>query len=67
MNASMRFMVWGTMPFGSLAGGALGSTIGLRSTLFVAGIGGLLAVLWVSTRAVWTLDKIPDSVPTPTA
>ncbi len=67
MNASMRFMVWGTMPFGSLAGGTLGATIGLRSTLFVAGIGGLLAVLWVSTRAVWTLDKIPDSVPTPTA
>src|SRR5256885_42146 len=50
MNASMRFMVWGTMPLGSLAGGVLGTTIGLRSTLLVARIGGLLAVLWVSVR-----------------
>jgi MFS family permease len=66
MNASMRFMVWGTMPFESLAGGALGATIGLRSTLLVAGIGGLLAVLWVSARAVRELDKIPDAVPAPT-
>jgi hypothetical protein len=39
----------------------------LRSTLLVAGIGGLLAVLWVSARAVRELDKIPDAAPTPTA
>src|SRR5262249_22669025 len=35
MNASMRFMVWGTMPFGSIAGGVLGTLIGLRPTLWV--------------------------------
>ncbi|HET9906380.1 MAG TPA: hypothetical protein VFQ23_07055 [Anaerolineales bacterium] len=28
MNASMRFLVWGTIPLGSLAGGALGEVIG---------------------------------------
>ena len=67
MNASMRFMVWGTMPFGSLAGGVLGTAIGLRSTLLVAGIGGLFAVLWVSARAVWQLEKIPDAVPATTS
>jgi MFS family permease len=61
MNASMRFMVWGTMPFGSLAGGVLGSVFGLRETLFVAAIGGLLAVLWVSARPVWRLDAIPEA------
>jgi hypothetical protein len=59
MNASMRFMVWGTMPFGSLAGGALGTVIGLRSTLVVAGVGGLLAVLWVVARPVRELEAIP--------
>ena len=42
MNASMRFLVWGTMPLGSLTGGALAVTIGLRPTLFVGAIGALL-------------------------
>ena len=63
MNASMRFMVWGTMPFGSLAGGVLGTAIGLRPTMLVAGIGGLLAVLWVLARAVRKLREIPESEP----
>jgi MFS family permease len=61
MNASMRFMVWGTMPFGSLAGGALGTAIGLRPTLLVAGIGGLTAVPWVLARSVRELREIPES------
>lgn len=47
MNASMRFVVWGTMPFGSFIGGILGAALGLRPTLWVAAVGGLLAVVWV--------------------
>jgi MFS family permease len=46
MNASMRFLVWGTIPLGNLAGGALGELIGLRGTLAVAAAGSLLAPLW---------------------
>jgi MFS family permease len=61
MNASMRFMVWGTMPFGSLAGGALGTAIGLRPTLIAAGIGGLTAMPWVLARSVRELRAIPQS------
>ena len=61
MNASMRFMVWGTMPFGSLAGAALGSVIGLRPTLVLAGIGGMFAFGWVVTRPVLELREIPDA------
>jgi len=63
MNASMRFMIWGTMPFGSLAGGALGTWIGLRPTLLVAGIGGMAAVPWVLARSVRELREIPESEP----
>jgi MFS family permease len=59
MNASMRFMIWGTMPFGSLAGGALGTALGLRVTLVIAGIGGLTAVVWLLGRPVRTLVDIP--------
>jgi MFS family permease len=65
MNASMRFMVWGTMPFGSLAGGALGAAIGLRSTLIVAGIGGMTAFLWLYLSPVRTLKEIPAPVEEP--
>ncbi len=69
MNASMRFMVWGTMPFGSLAGGVLGGMIGLRPTLLVAGIGGMTAVPWLLLCApLRALRDVPayeeDPVPT---
>ena len=39
MNASRRWIVWGIIPLGNVLGGALATTIGLRTTLFVgAGI-----------------------------
>jgi MFS family permease len=60
MNASMRFMVWGTMPFGSLAGGVLGTAIGLRPTVIVAGIGGMFAVLWLTVRPVLSMRELPE-------
>ena len=59
MNASMRFLVWGTMPVGALVGGALGAAIGLRPTLVVGATGAMLAVLWVAVSPVWTLREVP--------
>jgi MFS family permease len=47
MNATMRFLVWGTLPLGGLIGGILGQTIGVRNTLWVAAIGGLFSFLFV--------------------
>jgi MFS family permease len=44
MNASMRFVVWGTLPIGGLVGGALGAALGVRTLLWLAGAGGLLSV-----------------------
>jgi MFS family permease len=40
MNATVKFVVYGTIPLGSLIGGILGDAIGLRSTLWVAALGG---------------------------
>jgi MFS family permease len=45
MNASRRFVVWGIMPFAGLLGGALGSHLGLRSTLWIAAVGATVAFL----------------------
>ena len=36
----MRFIVWGTIPIGTLSGGALATWIGFRETIVVAAIGG---------------------------
>ncbi|MBC3763236.1 MFS transporter [Quadrisphaera oryzae] len=36
MNASVRFLVWGTMPIGALLGGALGERVGLVPMLWTA-------------------------------
>jgi MFS family permease len=67
MNASMRFLVWGTIPVGSLLGGALGEAIGLRATLFVGAFGELLATCWVLFSPVRTLRDQPEIGGTPAA
>ena len=60
MNATMRFMVWGTIPIGAFLGGVLGSTIGLRPTLWVSAIGGCLPFLPVLFSPVRSLERIPE-------
>jgi len=59
MNATMRFMVWGTMPLGSLLGGALGQALGLRPALWLMCIGGSLPFLWVLLSPVRSLREQP--------
>jgi predicted MFS family arabinose efflux permease len=59
MNATMRFMVWGTIPIGAFLGGVLGNTIGLRPTLWVSAIGSFLPFLPVLFSPVRSLEKIP--------
>jgi MFS family permease len=63
MNATMRFLVWGTMPLGGFLGGVLGSTIGVRNTLLVAAIGGCVAVLPVFFSPLRTMRDLPTYVP----
>ena len=44
VNATRRVVVFGLQPFGALAGGALGTTFGLRTALLVAALVQCLAV-----------------------
>ncbi len=62
MNASMRFIVWGTMPVGSLIGGALGGLVGLRPTLVVGALVSFSAFLWILFSPVKNLAGIPEPV-----
>ncbi len=51
MNASIRFLVWGTMPLGGLAGAWLGGWLGARQTMLVGLLGTCVAFLPVSSPA----------------
>jgi MFS family permease len=60
MNATMRFLVWGTLPIGGLIGGTLGSIIGLRPTLIVGVIIQSSAFLWTFFSPVRALREQPE-------
>jgi Na+/melibiose symporter-like transporter len=47
MNATVRWIVWGTLPLGGLAGGALGTAIGIRPTLWCAVVGSAVSAAFV--------------------
>ena len=62
MNSVMRFMVWGTIPLGTLAGGALATWIGLRETIVVGAVGGASAFLWLLFSPQRHLHEMPEPV-----
>ena len=66
MNASARFLVWGTIPLGALFGGVLATHLGVLPTLWIAATIGCLAVVPVLSRSLWEMKRLPDhDDPTP--
>jgi MFS family permease len=59
MNATMRFVVWGVMPLGSLAGGLLASFLPIRTTILIGALIGSTAFLWVLLSPVRSLREMP--------
>jgi MFS family permease len=60
LNATRRFIVWGTIPLGSLVGGALASVIGLHATLWVGAIGATVCFLPVALSPIRHIDAMPE-------
>jgi len=58
MNASRRWIVWGIIPLGSILGGALASTIGLRTTLFVGAAISTAAAAFLLVKPILTLATV---------
>ncbi|RKN42078.1 MFS transporter [Micromonospora endolithica] len=52
---------YGVRPVGALVGGALGTVLGLRPTLVVAGLGGALAALWLVASPVRRIATMDDA------
>jgi MFS family permease len=66
MNATMRWIVWGTIPLGALTGGVIANAYGLRPALWVGAIGGLFAFLPVLLSPVRQLERMPEAGEEPT-
>ncbi len=66
MNAAMRWIVWGTIPLGSLAGGAIATQWGLKAALWVGAIGGIFSLLPVILSSVRSIGEMPAPVEEPT-
>jgi hypothetical protein len=60
VGAVIRLVEWGPGPFGGLAGGLLGSALGLRPALLLFGIGSLSAVPWIAVAAARGHLRLPD-------
>jgi Na+/melibiose symporter-like transporter len=59
MNASVRFLVWGSLPIGGLVGGFLGATIGVIPTIWIAAAGQLSAALPVLLSPLSRMRDLP--------
>ncbi len=56
---AFRTLNHGFRPIGALVGGLLGTTIGLRPTLWIATAGAVLAVLWVLPSPLARMRELP--------
>lgn len=63
MNATTRFLVWGTMPLGGLAGAWLGDWLGARLALLIGVIGSCLTFLPVFLSPLRNLRALPTEAP----
>jgi len=62
MNATMRTIVWGTIPFGAFVGGILGTAIGVVQTIVVGSLISVFAALWLLLGPVVALKEQPAPV-----
>ncbi|MFJ7625105.1 MFS transporter [Streptomyces sp. NPDC097595] len=65
MNASVRFLIWGIIPVGGVAGGALGEWAGVRGALLIAGVGMTSGALWLLSSRLRRLRDIPEQTGPP--
>ncbi|MCU1656768.1 MAG: transporter [Pseudonocardiales bacterium] len=63
--ASMRFVLFGTIPLGALAGGALAAALGARTATLVLLAGNLLPGLVLAASPLRRMRDLPDRPATP--
>jgi Na+/melibiose symporter-like transporter len=63
MNASIRFLAWGTMLLGNLMGGILGQIIGVRAAIWFGSIGLVTCFLPALFSPLRTTRELPAMIP----
>ncbi|MFI0977350.1 MFS transporter [Streptomyces sp. NPDC021093] len=59
MNATLRFMMWGTLPLGALVGGTIADGLGARAALWVCAVGFLVVPLPLLLSPLRTMRDLP--------
>jgi predicted MFS family arabinose efflux permease len=62
VSGAYRTVNYGVRPVGALSGGLLGTVLGLRNTLWISALGGVLCVLWVLPGPVRRLKRLPPRI-----
>jgi MFS family permease len=62
MNAAMRWIVWGTIPIGTILGGVIGAAASLHFALWVGAIGSLLPFWIIALSPVRSIRELPEPV-----
>jgi MFS family permease len=65
VSGAYMLVNYGVRPLGSLTGGALGATIGLRPTLWLATAGAIAGVLWLLPSPVRHIRGLPEQAADP--
>ncbi|MFG3280840.1 MFS transporter [Streptomyces sp. NPDC048111] len=63
MNATLRFLMWGTLPLGALVGGAVADASGARTALWICAVGFLVVPLPLLLSPLRRMRDLPESAP----
>ncbi len=61
VSGAFNVVNFGVRPLGALAGGLLGSAIGVRTTLWIAVIGAILGFLWLLPSPLPAMKELPEA------
>ncbi|MFJ7203694.1 MFS transporter [Streptomyces sp. NPDC098789] len=60
MNATLRFLMWGTLPLGALVGGAVAEASGARAALWICAVGFLLVPVPLLLSPLRRMRELPE-------
>ncbi|MFI6683888.1 MFS transporter [Streptomyces sp. NPDC050485] len=61
MNATLRFLMWGTLPLGALVGGAVADGLGARAALWICALGFLVVPLPLLLSPLRAMRELPST------
>ena len=62
MNATVRFLVWGTIPIGNVLGGLIASTFGVHETIWLSAVLGFVPAIFPLLSPVRKIRVMPEPV-----